>query len=207
MPSILYCDLILPLHTFQGKRTPQQFFYFVLNGSQWKNNPKNQRKDIPVKTIEVKIESTRIVQEEPVFFDTTDQQEAAEKELWKRLEEARIAIPNNPPVITVSCYYSNDLHIFTTTVNIAQFYITIIYTHRTRFRSNITKFKTRNVGTTIWRKKLQSDITIITWNSWQAPRQFKIDAKNSTWSFNSLQLQHTSETGFVIVKYAFKINA
>ena len=43
-----------------------------------------------------------------------------EKESWKRKKEARNAIPNDPPVITVSCYYANDLHKDTTTVNIAQ---------------------------------------------------------------------------------------
>ena len=42
------------------------------------------REDIPTKPIEVNIESTGIAQEKPVFFDTTDQQETTEKELWKR---------------------------------------------------------------------------------------------------------------------------
>ena len=76
--------------------------------------------DIPTKQIIVNIESTGIAQEETVFFDPTDQQETTEKELWKRKEEARNAIPNDPPVITVSCYYANDLHKDTTIVNIAQ---------------------------------------------------------------------------------------
>ena len=78
------------------------------------------REDIPTKPIEVNIESTGITQEEPVFFDPTDQQETTEKELWTRKEEARNATPNDPPVITVSCYYANDLHKDTTLVNIAQ---------------------------------------------------------------------------------------
>ena len=78
------------------------------------------RKDIPRKPIEVNIESTGIAQEEPVFFDPTDLQEATEKGLWKRKEEIRNAISNEPPVITVSCYYANDLHKDTTIVNIAQ---------------------------------------------------------------------------------------
>ena len=78
------------------------------------------REDIPTKLIEVNIESTGIAQEEPVFFDPTDSQETTEKELWKREEEIRNAIPNEPPVITVSCYYANDLHKDTTIVNIAQ---------------------------------------------------------------------------------------
>ena len=66
------------------------------------------------------IESTGIAQEEQVFHDPTDQQETTEKELWTRKERAGNAIPNNPPVITVSCYYANDLHKDTTIVNIAQ---------------------------------------------------------------------------------------
>ena len=78
------------------------------------------REDIPTKPIEVNIESTGIAQEEQVFSDPTDQQETTENELWQRKEEVRNAIPNEPPVITVSCYYTNDLHKDTTIVNIAQ---------------------------------------------------------------------------------------
>ena len=78
------------------------------------------REDFPRKPIEVKIESAGIAQEEPVFFDPTDQQETAEKEIWTREEEAQNAIPNDPPNITVSCYYAKDLHKDTTIVKIAQ---------------------------------------------------------------------------------------
>ena len=78
------------------------------------------REDIPTQPIEVNIESTGIAQEETVFFDPTEQQETTEKDLWKRKDEARDAIPNDPPVITVSCYYANDLHKDTSFVNIAQ---------------------------------------------------------------------------------------
>ena len=78
------------------------------------------REDIPTKPIEVNIVSTGFAQEEPVSFDTTDQQETTEKELWTRKEEARNAIPHDPQVITVSCYYANDLHKDTSIVNIAQ---------------------------------------------------------------------------------------
>ena len=77
------------------------------------------RKDIPTKPIEVNIESTGIAQKESVFVDTTDQKQATEKQLWKRKEETPNAIPNDPPVITVSCYYANDLHKDTTIMNIA----------------------------------------------------------------------------------------
>ena len=78
------------------------------------------REDIPTKPVEVNIESTNIAQEETIFFDPTDQLETTEKKLWKRKEEDRNAIPNDPPVITVSCYYANDVHKDTTIVNIAQ---------------------------------------------------------------------------------------
>ena len=78
------------------------------------------REDIPTKPIEVNIESTGIAQEEQVFNDPADQQETTEKELWTHMEKARNAIPNDPPVITVSSYYANDLHKDTTIVNSAQ---------------------------------------------------------------------------------------
>ena len=78
------------------------------------------REDIPTKPIEVNIESTGIAQEETVFFAPTDKLKTTEKELSKRKEEARNAIPNDPPVITVSCYYANDLHKDTTIVNKAK---------------------------------------------------------------------------------------
>ena len=42
------------------------------------------------------------------------------KKLWKLKEEAQNAIPNDPPVMTVPCYYSNDLHKDTKIVKIAQ---------------------------------------------------------------------------------------
>ena len=53
------------------------------------------------------------------MFDNADQHETTEKELWKLEEEARNAAPNHPPVITLSCYYANDLH-KDTIVKIAQ---------------------------------------------------------------------------------------
>ena len=78
------------------------------------------REDIPTKAIEVNFESTGIAQEEQVFFNPADPQKTTEKELWKRKEDVRNAITNDPPIITVSCYYANDLHKDTTIVNIAQ---------------------------------------------------------------------------------------
>ena len=68
------------------------------------------REDIATKPIGVNIESSGIAQEEPVFFDPTDQQKTTEKEVWQRKEEVRNATPNDPPCITVSCYYAIDLH-------------------------------------------------------------------------------------------------
>ena len=85
-----------------------------------KKNILKIREDIPTKPIEVNIASTGPAQEEPVFVDTTDQEQTTEKELWKRKEETRNVIPNDPPNITVSCYYANDLHKGTTIVIIAQ---------------------------------------------------------------------------------------
>ena len=42
------------------------------------------REDFPTKPIEVNLDSTGIAQEEPVFLDTTDQEQTTEKDLWKR---------------------------------------------------------------------------------------------------------------------------
>ena len=78
------------------------------------------REDIATKPIKLNIECTGIAEEEPVFFDTTDQQETRKKELWKHKEEVRNAIPTDPPGVRVSYYYANDLHKDTTIVNIAQ---------------------------------------------------------------------------------------
>ena len=75
---------------------------------------------LPTKWIEVNIESTGIGQEETVFHDTTNQQETTEKELWQCKKETRNAIKKDPPVITVSCFYANDLHKDTAFVNIAK---------------------------------------------------------------------------------------
>ena len=85
--------------------------------------------DIPTKPIEVNIESTGIAQEEPVFFETTDQRETTEKGLWARKAEARNAIRNDPPVITVSCCHANDLHNDTAIACQSPINETITYTH------------------------------------------------------------------------------
>ena len=45
--------------------------------------------DITRRPIELKIESTCISQEEPVFFDTTNSQETTEKENWKHKRQTR----------------------------------------------------------------------------------------------------------------------
>ena len=66
------------------------------------------------------LECRGIAQEKPVFFDTTYRYETTEKDIWKRKEDTRSAIPNDPPVITVSCYRANDLQKETTIVNKAE---------------------------------------------------------------------------------------
>ena len=117
------CDFVLQFNFtiahIPGKMNTAADFLSRLEKDPNENLTFKNREDIPTKPIEVNIESTGIAQEEPVFFDTTDQQKTTEKELWKRKEEARNAIPTDPPVITVSCYYANDLQKDTTIVNIA----------------------------------------------------------------------------------------
>ena len=66
------------------------------------------------------IETTGIAQEEPGFFETTDQHETSEKKTLEVREEIRNAIPIDPPDIKVPCCYANDLHINTTIVRIAE---------------------------------------------------------------------------------------
>ena len=118
------CDFVLQFNfTFAhipGKMNTAADFLSLLEVDPNEKNILKIREDIPTKPIEVNIESTGIAQEETVFFDPTDQQETTEKEIWTRKEEARNAIPNDPPVITVSCYYANDLHKDTSIVNITQ---------------------------------------------------------------------------------------
>ena len=118
------CDFVLQFNFtiahIPGKMYTAADFLFRLEIDPNEKIILKNREDIPTKPIEVNIESTGIAQEETVFFYTTDQQETTEKELWSRKEEARNAIPNDPPVITVSCYHANDLHKDTTIVNIAQ---------------------------------------------------------------------------------------
>ena len=118
------CDLVLQFnftiaHNPGKKNTAADFFSCLEKDCNEKLILKI-REDIPTKPTEVNIESTSVAQDEPVFFDTTDQRENTEKELWSRNEKAQNAIPNDPPVIKVSCYYANDLHKGTTIVNIAQ---------------------------------------------------------------------------------------
>ena len=145
-PVIIMTDRTSVIRFFQTKITPLLFwnachfvvqFYFTIAHTPEKINAAadflsrlemdpnekkflKNREHIPTKPIEVNIECTSIAQKEAVFFDTTDQHETTEKELWNRKEEARKAIGNDPEVIIVSCYYSNDLHKDTTIVNIAQ---------------------------------------------------------------------------------------
>ena len=118
------CDFVLQFNFtiahIPGKMNTAADFFFRLEMDPKEKIILKIREDISTKPIEVNIESTCIAQEEKVFHDPTDQQETREKEHWTRKEEARNAIPNDPPVITVSCYYANDLHKDTKIVNIAQ---------------------------------------------------------------------------------------
>ena len=118
------CDFVLQFNFtiahISGKMNTAADFLSQLEMDPNEKKISKIREDIPTKPIEVNIESTGIAQEENVFHDPTDQRETTEKELWTRKEEARIAILNDPTVITVSCYYAIDLHKDTTIVNIAQ---------------------------------------------------------------------------------------
>ena len=118
------CDLLLQFNfTFAhipGKMNTAADFLSHLEMDPNEKIILKTREDIPTKQMEVNIESTGIAQEGPVFFDTTDHRKTTEKEFWSRKEEVRNAIPLDPPVITVSCYYANDLHKDTTIVNIAK---------------------------------------------------------------------------------------
>ena len=123
------------------------------------------KEDIPTKPIEENIESRGIAQEESVLFDTTDQQENTHKELWKRKEEARNAIPNGPPVITVSCYYAKDLQKDTTFVEIAQLTKPSRIPIEQDSDPTLLNFKRwatigRYVGPTIWRKSFLKRCTL-----------------------------------------------
>ena len=121
MPAIPYCNSTFSIaHIPRKKNTAAKFFLSRLEMDPNENVILKIREVIRTKPIEVNIESTGIAQEKAVFFDSTDQQETTEKELWKRKEQVRNAIPNHPPVITVSCLYANELHNDTTIVNITQ---------------------------------------------------------------------------------------
>ena len=122
-PSRNACDFVLQFN-FTIAHIPGKMNTAANFLSRLKMDPNEKiilkiREEIPTKPIEVNIETIDIAQKEPVFFDTTNQQESTEKELWKRKEEAWNAIPNNPPVITVSCNYANHLHKDTTILNTA----------------------------------------------------------------------------------------
>ena len=110
---------ILTLHTLQEKSTPQHVLYLV-----YKKDPNEKvfrkiREDDPTKPVEVNIETAGIVHEERFFWQHRPRWDHTKK-FWKRKQETRKAIPNDPPVITVTCYYAIDLHKDTTFVNIAQ---------------------------------------------------------------------------------------
>ena len=123
-PLWIACDFVLQfvftIAHIPGKMNTAADFLYRLEMDLNEKFILKVRENIPTKPIEVNIESTGIAQEEPVFFDTTDQQETTERKLWTRKEEARYAVPNDPPVITVLCHYATDLHKDTTSANTAQ---------------------------------------------------------------------------------------
>ena len=75
--------------------------------------------DTPTKPLELTIESRGIAQKE-WFFLNHRPTETIEEELWNRKEKKRRAIPRDPPVIIVSCYYAKDAHNYKTIVKTAQ---------------------------------------------------------------------------------------
>ena len=123
-PRWTACDFVLQFNFtiahIPGKMNTAADFLYRLEMNLNEKIVLKIREDIPTKPIEVNIEATGMAKEEPVFFDPIDHQETTEKDIWKRKEEAQNAIPNDLPVITVSCYYANDLHKDTTIVNIPQ---------------------------------------------------------------------------------------
>ena len=210
------------------------------------------KEDIPTKPMEVNIESTGIAQVEPVFFDTIDQQETAEKELWDRKEEARTAIPTDPPVSTVSCHCENDIHKDTTIVNIAQLTKPSGILIEQDSDPTLLKFKREMMGLLFDKQILLNDARYMHYSRnkkriiikddilcqkyyndlgeashlqvllpanhrkcYYNPymeqlantQAFQKRCKKSVRSTTSLQLQLTSEIGFVIANYAFTINA
>ena len=88
MERLQFCTAIYFYFCTHFKENEHRSRFFIPN----KMDPNEKiilkiREDIATKPIEVNIKSTGIAQEEQVFFDTTDQQETTEKELWKRKEE------------------------------------------------------------------------------------------------------------------------
>ena len=86
------CDFVLQLNFniahFPGKLDKEADFLSHLEMDPNEKIILKIREDIPIKSIEVNIEFRGIAQEEPVFVDTTDQQETTEKEHGKRKKTA-----------------------------------------------------------------------------------------------------------------------
>ena len=107
------------------------------------------REDIPTQPIKVDIDSTGIAQEEPIFFDTTDQHECTEKNFGN--------VKNKHETPNLTIHHSSQCRVFmqmtyTKKHNICEcntFNQSITYTRRTSFSTHFTKFQRRNVGTTI----------------------------------------------------------
>ena len=74
---------------------------------------------IPTKSIDVNIEFTGIAHDNPSSL-IPQTNKRLQKTIFGNVKKKHGAILNDPPVITVSCYYANELHKNTTIVNIAQ---------------------------------------------------------------------------------------
>ena len=69
--------------------------------------------------MELNIECTGIAQEKPVLLTEQTQTRLQTKNFGRAKRKHGRVLPTEPPVITVSCYYVNDLHKNTTIGNLA----------------------------------------------------------------------------------------
>ena len=86
-PSGSACDFVLQfnvtIENIPGKIKTAADFLSRLEMDPYEKIILNTREHIPTKLIEVNIEITGIEKEETVIFNTTEQQNATEKDLWK----------------------------------------------------------------------------------------------------------------------------
>ena len=103
------CDFVLQFNFtiahIPGKMNTAADFLFRLEMDPNEKIILKIREDIPTKPIEVNIEFTGIAQEEPVFFDPTDQQETTEKEFGNVRTRYETPYPRN--------HQSSQCHVIT----------------------------------------------------------------------------------------------